>query len=63
MFQIELERSLDRSSGHPPPESKRHTITRIDVAEPTRTSAIDPGDCEGGHDLQVSRSGTLLCVG
>ena len=45
------------------PESKRHTITRIDVAEPTRTSAIDPGDCEGLHDLQVSPSGTLLWVG
>ena len=31
------------------PESKRHTITRIDVAEPTRTSAIDPGDCGYGE--------------
>jgi DNA-binding beta-propeller fold protein YncE len=44
-------------------ESKRYTITRIDVAEPTRTSAIDAGDCDGLHDLQVSRSGTLLWVG
>ena len=44
-------------------ESKRYTITRIDVAEPTRTSAIDAGDCVGLHDLQVSRSGTLLWVG
>jgi YVTN family beta-propeller protein len=44
-------------------EPKRYTITRIDVAQPARTSAIDAGDCEGLHDLQVSRSGTLLWVG
>ena len=44
-------------------ESKGYTITRIDVAEPSRTSAIEAGDCEGLHDLQVSRSGTLLWVG
>ena len=43
-------------------ESKRYTITRIDVAEPARTSVIDAGDCAGLHDLQVSRSGTLLWV-
>jgi YVTN family beta-propeller protein len=44
-------------------ESKRYTVTRIDVAEPARTSIIDAGDCDGLHDLQVSRSGTLLWVG
>ena len=44
-------------------EPKRYTITRIDVAEPARTTAIDAGDCDGLHDLQVSRSGTLLWVG
>lgn len=44
-------------------EPKRHTITRIDVADPARTSAIDAGDCAGLHDLQVSRSGTMLWVG
>jgi DNA-binding beta-propeller fold protein YncE len=44
-------------------EPKRYTITRIDVAEATLTSALDPGECVGLHDLQVSRSGTLLWVG
>lgn len=44
-------------------EPQRHTITRIAVAEPARTSAIDVGDCPGLHDLQVSRSGALLWVG
>jgi DNA-binding beta-propeller fold protein YncE len=44
-------------------EPKRYTITRIDVAEPTRTTALDPGDCVGLHGLQVSRSGKLLWVG
>ena len=44
-------------------ESKRYAITRIDVTAPARTSALDPGDCVGLHDLQVSRSGTLLWVG
>ncbi|HEY7611385.1 MAG TPA: hypothetical protein VH764_00210 [Gemmatimonadales bacterium] len=40
-----------------------YTVTRIDVALPSRTSAIDAGDCDGLHDLQVSRSGKLLWVG
>lgn len=44
-------------------EPKRHSITRIAVAEPARTSAIDVGECPGLHDLQVSRSGALLWVG
>jgi DNA-binding beta-propeller fold protein YncE len=44
-------------------EPERYVITRIDVAEPARTSALDPGDCLGLHDLQVSRSGALLWVG
>jgi YVTN family beta-propeller protein len=44
-------------------EPKRYTITRIDVTAPARTSALDAGDCDGLHDLQVSRSGTLLWVG
>jgi YVTN family beta-propeller protein len=44
-------------------EPKRYTITRIDVMEPTRSSTIDAGDCDGLHDLQVSRSGTTLWVG
>jgi DNA-binding beta-propeller fold protein YncE len=44
-------------------EPKRYTVTRIDVAEPRRTSDLDPGDCVGLHDLQVSRSGRLLWVG
>ena len=43
-------------------EPKRHTITRIDLAEPARTTAIDAGDCAGLHDLQVSRSGALLWI-
>lgn len=44
-------------------EPERHTITRIAVSQPARTSTIDAGDCAGLHDLQVSRSGTLLWVG
>jgi YVTN family beta-propeller protein len=43
-------------------EPKRYTITRIDLADPARTSALDAGDCAGLHDLQVSRSGALLWV-
>ena len=44
-------------------EPKRYAITAIDVAEPARTSVIDPGECTGLHDLTVSRSGRLLWVG
>ena len=43
-----------------PPE--RRTVTRIDVADPARTSTIDVADCAGLHDLRVSRSGRLLWV-
>ena len=43
-------------------EPKRYTITRVDVAEPARTGAIDPGACAGLHDLRVSRSGGVLWI-
>ena len=44
-------------------EPKRYTITRIDVADPARTSAIAAGDCLGLHDLAVSSSGSMLWIG
>jgi DNA-binding beta-propeller fold protein YncE len=44
-------------------EPKRYTITRIDVTTPARTTTLDPGQCDGLHDLTVSRSGKLLWVG
>ncbi|HYC31331.1 MAG TPA: hypothetical protein VEB59_03530 [Gemmatimonadales bacterium] len=44
-------------------EPGRYTVTRIDVADPARTSAIDAGACAGLHDLQVSGSGSLLWIG
>ena len=44
-------------------EPKRYIITRIDVADPARTTAIDAGQCDGLHDLAVSSSGKLLWVG
>jgi DNA-binding beta-propeller fold protein YncE len=47
------------SSGDP----ERLTVTRIDLADPARTSAIDAGDCAGLHDLRVSHSGRLLWIG
>ncbi len=46
-------------SGQP----ERRTITRIDVTDPSRTRAIEVGECPGLHDLRVSRSGRLLWVG
>jgi YVTN family beta-propeller protein len=46
----------------PSGEPERFTVTRIDPSAPARTSAIDVGDCPKLHDLQVSRSGTLLWV-
>jgi DNA-binding beta-propeller fold protein YncE len=46
------------ASGRP----ERLTVTRIDLAEPARTSAIEAGDCAGLHDLRVSRSGRLLWI-
>ena len=46
------------ASGQP----ERLTVTRIDLARPTRTSEIEAGDCAGLHDLRVSRSGRLLWI-
>ena len=46
----------------PSGEPERFTVTRIDPSAPARTSAIDVGDCPKLHDLQVSRSGSLLWV-
>lgn len=43
-------------------EVERRTITRIDLADPGRTSTIDAGECAGLHDLRVSRSGRLLWI-
>lgn len=45
-------------SGQP----ERHTLTRIDLAAPGRTSGIPVGGCAGLHDLRVSRSGRLLWI-
>jgi DNA-binding beta-propeller fold protein YncE len=42
--------------------SERRTVTRIDVAQPARTSVIEVADCAGLHDLRVSRSGRLLWI-
>jgi DNA-binding beta-propeller fold protein YncE len=44
----------------PSGQPERLTVTRIDLSEPARTTAIDAGDCAGLHDLRVSRSGRLL---
>ncbi len=46
----------------PSGQPERFTITRIDPSAPAQTRAIDAGNCPGLHDLQVSRSGTLLWV-
>lgn len=46
----------------PSGQPERLTVTRIAVAEPARTTAIDAGDCDGLHDLRVSRSGRLLWI-
>ena len=45
-------------SGNP----ERLTVTRIDLSESARTGVIDAGDCDGLHDLRVSRSGRLLWI-
>jgi DNA-binding beta-propeller fold protein YncE len=42
---------------------ERRTVTRIDLADPARTTGIDTGECPGLHDLRVSRSGRLLWIG
>jgi DNA-binding beta-propeller fold protein YncE len=44
-------------------DPERLTVTRIDLADPARTSAIDVSDCAGLHDLRVSHSGRLLWIG
>ncbi len=46
----------------PTGQPERRTVTRIDVGDPARTTAIDVGECSGLHDLRVSRSGRLLWV-
>jgi DNA-binding beta-propeller fold protein YncE len=46
------------ASGQP----ERLTVTRIDLAHPARTTAVEAGDCAGLHDLRVSRSGRLLWI-
>jgi YVTN family beta-propeller protein len=46
----------------PSGQHERRTVTRIDLAHPARTSAIEVGDCAGLHDLRVSRSGRLLWI-
>jgi DNA-binding beta-propeller fold protein YncE len=43
-------------------EPERLTVTRIDLADPARTTAIEAGDCAGLHDLRVSRSARLLWI-
>jgi DNA-binding beta-propeller fold protein YncE len=50
------------NTGRSGPQQERQTVSRIDLAEPARTSEIEVGDCAGLHDLRVSRSGRLLWI-